>query len=802
MTHVMHATRQSPQQGFHHDGVIVGDPGGLSQPSVRCATRSLLSPETIAVFAGSGMAVVFAVAAGAPVSMLLPCALLGVLIGAWRCSAVVGAAALGAVWICSALQSHQAADWDDVRRGERVLAAVQFPGLVNHSDTGWHADADLQVLNSLRPHEPVRRARIGASNTTLLAPRPGERWQLVLSLREPRAQLNPGAVDMERVYYAAGITALGTVRASPLNERMAPARGAWLARARQQLAEWVAAAGSDRDADALFLALAAGITAGFSPDDWRVFNATGTTHLIAISGTHVTGLAAMLYLLAAACWRLLASCGYRTARDHFAAALALLGAFAYALFAGFSVPTQRTLVMLCVWRLARGGARHVGALQTLALALLAVLMVDPFAPLSAGFWLSFGAMAVLLWQFQTSSAARRRPLLWLKDYVRSQWAVTWALAPLTAMIFGSVPIAGLWVNLLAIPVFTFLLVPLALCGSLLLWAWPAAGAWSLGVFTALHGLLATGLDAAAAGAWALWHLPEGGWQVLGLALAACCLLPLWPWQTRALALALCAALLAAGAARAVRDRPVAQLLALESGNGLAIIVRTRGHAVVVDTGDSWHSRGSAAAQKLVPALRALGVSAVDMLVLGPATADRGAGVAQLTKAMPVRELIAPPGWHAGPLALLPCAHRQWQWEAARLELHRAGEACALHVRVAGQGWWIVHTARPDDEIALAQVLRRRPLVGAAGRTQVLVLRRGAVRVGPNHPLWSLLRPQSVIAAGRGNGLKTPPAAQLWRTGEHGALRLAVFADGRAAWRSQRDDSSHWPWRRPGAEPGP
>lgn len=796
----MHATRQSPHQGFQHDGVIVGEPGALSQLSLGRATTSLLTPLSIAGFAASGMAVVLAVAAGASVLMLLPCALLGVLIGMWRRSPVGSAVGLGALWICGALQNHQTTDWDDARRGERVLAAVQFPGLVSRSSTGWHADADLRVLNSLRPNEPVRRVRISGSDSILLAPWPGERWQLVLSLREPRAQLNPGTVDMERMYYAAGITALATVRASSLNQRLARAQGAWLAGARQRLAQWVSAEGSDRDADALFLALAAGITDGFSANDWQVFNATGTTHLIAISGSHVTGLAAMLYFLAAVCWQLLARCGGRIARDHFAATVSLISAYGYALFAGFSVPTQRTLLMLCVWRLARGGARHVGALQTLALALLAVLIVDPFAPLSAGFWLSFSAMAVLLWQFPTASGAMRRPLQWFGDYVRSQWAVTWALAPLTAMIFGSVPIAGLWVNLLAIPVFTFLLVPLALCGSLLLWAWPAAGSWSLGIFTAAHELLATGLDAAAASSWALWHLPEGGWPALGLLLLACCLLPLWPWQTRALALALCTAGSAAGAAQAARDRPVAQLLALESGNGLAIIVRSRGHAVVVDTGESWHSRGSATTQKLVPALRALGVRAVDMLVLGRATPDRGAGIAQLTKAMPVRELIAPPGWHAGPLAFTPCSHRQWQWDTVRFELRPAGESCVLHVLVEGQGWWIVHTARPDDELVLTQALRAsvaRDLVP----TQVLVLRRGAVRAGPNHPLWGLLQPQWVVAAGRANGLKTPPAAHVWQTRDHGAIRLAVFEGRRATWSSLREDSWKWPWRRPGAESG-
>jgi len=99
-------------------------------------------------------------------------------------------------------------------------------------------------------------------------------------------------------------------------------------------------------------------------------------------------------------------------------------------------------------------------------------------------------------------------------------------------------------------------------------------------------------------------------------------------------------------------------------------------------------------------------------------------------------------------------------------------------------------------------LRLQSLAGAAGRTQVLVLRRGAVRAGPNHPLWSLLRPQWVIAAGRDSRRKTPSSAQLWRTGDHGALRVTIFADGRSAWNSQREDSSRWPWRRPGAQQSP
>ncbi len=702
----------------------------------------------------------------------------------------------GALWFAWALIAAGSPTWASAERRERVLAEVHFVDLAAATEQGWHALAEVRVRSRGVTDEPLRRVRVSAQNRILLAPTPGERWQLVLGLREPRAALNPGAVDMERAYFTAGLAALASVRASPLNRRIAAAQGQWLARARWRLAREVASRGVDRDADALFLALAAGISDGFSDQDWQIFNATGTSHLVAISGTHVTGLAALLYGLAVGFWRLLPRCGWRIEREHFASTVALTGALAYALFAGFSVPTQRTLLMLAIWRLARIGGRHVGVAQIITLALLAVVLIDPFAPLAAGFWLSFIAMGVLLWQFPRLADQRSSIRQRLGDFIRSQWAITLALAPVTALIFHSVPLAGLWVNALAIPFFTVVLVPLALLGAGLLLLGPAAGVPLLELFAAAHRLLASGLAVAAASPLALWRVPDGllALPVL-LALAACLLLG-WPWRLRVLGLTCTAMLLGVILWYQQLARPLVELLALESGSGMSVIVRTRSHAVVMDTGDTWQSRGAASAQRLLPSLRSLGLVDVDLLILGRPTADRGAGVARLTAALPVRSVVAPPGWQPGPLRWQLCRSQIWTWDGVDFELSRAGGSCVLHVSANGRDWWLAATLSAADEVILAAALKNHPVLRQRG-ADLAVMRTGAIRLAATGALWRALNPRFVIAAGQGPSGATP-SVPVWRTGDYGAVRVRVAHDAQIVIQSQRLRSWPWPWRRPGA----
>ena len=181
---------------------------------------------------------------------------------------------------------------------------------------------------------------------------------------------------------------------SALGRREAAAGPGW-AGWRESIAERIRASVVDRDAAALIAGLAVGATADMTREQWRVFGATGTVHLVAISGLHVTMFAWLATVATRRAWRL-ARLGRWCDREPLAAAVGLAAASGYALLAGFTVPTQRTLLMLAIWWGARLAGRPQGGLEVIGLALLGVLLFDPLAPLAAGFWLSFAAIGVLI----------------------------------------------------------------------------------------------------------------------------------------------------------------------------------------------------------------------------------------------------------------------------------------------------------------------------------------------------------------------------------------------------------------------
>ncbi len=229
---------------------------------------------------------------------------------------------------------------------------------------------------------------------------------MLLTLRPPQGRANPGTQDFERQLFRDGVHALGTVTASRVN-RIVDAGHAPLTALRERISLHIQERVVDSDAAALIAALAVGDTGNVSREQWRVFNATGTTHLVAISGLHVTLFAVVAFAVARYLWRYCYRL-VRLQRDSFASICAFSAAAAYATLAGLSVPTTRTLIMLGAWLLARSLARVTRPFQPLGIALLAVLLFDSFAPLSAGFWLSFVAMAVII--LVSSGRAMPRPL--------------------------------------------------------------------------------------------------------------------------------------------------------------------------------------------------------------------------------------------------------------------------------------------------------------------------------------------------------------------------------------------------------
>ena len=270
-----------------------------------------------------------------------------------------------------------------------------------------------------------------------------------------------------------------------------------------------------------------------SPEQWQVFSATGTTHLMAISGFHIAGVALLAMWLVRLGWRMIAP--PRSARADLESVIGMAAAVAYALLAGFSVPTQRTLVTLACVLGARLIRRSTAIWDLLGLALLGVLLLDPLASLGAGFWLSFATVAGILFALEGRVVRRSE---W-RDLLPAQAAATLCLLPLTLALFGTVSVLGPLVNLVAIPVFSLLLVPAILAGVALL-AVPGgiADLW----FRLIERAIAAawpGFEMLANSSMAIQHVSERpAWTLALLAAGLLWMLAPWPMLLRLMGLAL------------------------------------------------------------------------------------------------------------------------------------------------------------------------------------------------------------------------------------------------------------------------
>jgi competence protein ComEC len=609
---------------------------------------------------------------------------------------------------------------------ERVLARVRIASLPASQPTsqGVGIEFDGEALLERRPEQPRLRVRITWRRPPVPRPRAGETWQLALQLRAARGAANPGAVDERRILWRDHIHARATVIDGALDRRVAPSTSFWLS-ARERVADRILFAVADPAAAGLLAALAVGYTGDIGREQWRIYNATGITHLIAISGLHVTLFAALAMAALRRLWERWPRIGAGLRRESFAAAGGVVCAAAYALLAGYSVPTQRTLLMLIVALAWRHCARAAAPASALAAALLLVLASDPFAVLAAGFWLSFGAVAVILWR----EGARLGAPAGLGAGLRLQLVITLALAPATLANFGSLSVAGLWVNLLAIPLFSFVLVPLVLLASALVLLAVPDVLVVVPLWLADHVATPTGagLATAAATPLALWQVaPARWWHAFGLVGVLLIVLPLG-LRLRLLALGTALAL-ACGPARP--ERGGVRLLALSAGPVPVVLLSTSRHDLLFGTGDRYGTRGARVVNLVQPAAVTLDVARLDLVIAGPLDRDVAAGLGAVQAVLPATRLAAArrPGAELPP-RVSDCARLgAWRWDEVEFSSTAiAGErGCRLTVRTR------------DDEVVLqaaqtlatpaAAVLLDVPARGVANR-RILRPRLGVWR-GP------------------------------------------------------------------------
>ena len=408
---------------------------------------------------------------------------------------------------------------------------------------------------------------------------PCSRWRLSLRLKRPRGLLNPGGADGERSALERHIAAVGYVRDAADNRSLA-STGFCINGVRDAISRGIAARVSDPHDTALLQTFSVGDTRGLSQDDWEVSRANGIPHLIAISGFHV-GVAALFGVwFARIIYLLVPRCGWRLPRVQAQAVAAMVVAGAYSALAGFGLPTVRTLLMIAVVALARCSRRHPTGAQTLSLALLAVLLMDPLSVLSAGFWLSFIGVAFLMASLSMHGKGLRG---FLQELSAGQLVMTLSLLPLMMWFFGESSLVGALSNLIAVPFVSFVIVPAALVGMILLGLCPplaqpvfVAAAWLAHAQWWLLERMAT---------WpgAHWYLPEvGGWALMLATIGA-----LWLFAPRGVPMRWLGGLLFLPLIFPHRTLPTQggfQLWMLDVGQGLSVVVRTEHHALVYDAG--------------------------------------------------------------------------------------------------------------------------------------------------------------------------------------------------------------------------
>lgn len=520
---------------------------------------------------------------------------------------------------------------------------------------------------------------------------PGQRWQLQVKLKRPWGMLNPGGFDYESWLFQQGIRATGYVRSSEQNRLLADRLWqAPLQRLRFGLLNRLEAALAGHPAGGIVIALALGERGAISDRQWEVLLASGTNHLVAISGLHVGLVAGLLFFLVLALWRRCPGCCLRLAAPKAAAVAALLAGFAYAALAGFSIPTQRAMLMLLVVLGARLWQRPLAPLRALALALWLVLLWQPLAVLAAGFWLSFAAVALIL--FGMSGRLGEGGLWW--KWGRVQVLASLGLLPLLLLFFQQGSLSAPLANLIAVPLVGFAVVPLTLLGTALVALWPEGGGAVLRAAADLFQWLWPGLEMLVRQVPLLSHSAPLWTLVPGILGVAWLLLPRG-WPLRGLGGVLLLPMLLVKTAPPAEGS--AEFTLLDVGQSLAAVVQTRRHTLVFDTGQRFPSGFDTGKAVLLPFLRERGIDTVDILLLSHADNDHMGGARSLSGGIPIRRILtSAPHRVSWARSELCRSGQSWQWDGVAFAiLHppdtdpgRNGrgndDSCVLMVSAAGQ----------------------------------------------------------------------------------------------------------------------
>ncbi len=707
--------------------------------------------------------------------------------------------------------------WEGVDLGVTGVVA----GLPQPFEGGVRFDFDVEQVEPAAARLPRRIALAwynGASREAYrdrASIRAGERWRFTVRLKRPHGSVNPYGFDYESWLLQRDIGATGYVRPGAMTRlaELVPRPAYLLQRGREILRKrhWDALPGYPYAG--ILVALAVGDQNAIDARQWQLFARTGVSHLMSISGLHVTMVASLFAALVYWLWRRSSALMLALPARKAAALAGFLAALAYCLIAGFAVPAQRTLYMVGVVALALWTGRASSVSRVLCAALLLVLLLDPWAVLAPGFWLSFGAVAVILYVATGRLHAGREPAsgqgLAAEGYVsrqghalghsvlqwgRVQWAITLALAPLLLVWFQQMSLVSPLANAVAIPLVSLVVTPLALAGSVLPFDF---------ILKLAHAVMAVQmqlLEWCAALPAAVWqqHAPAPWTVALALAGTAWLLLPRGVparWLGLPLLLPMFTVLPPAPPPGAL------WLTVLDVGQGLAIFAQTEHHALLYDAGPAYSPDSDSGSRVILPYLRASGIARLDAMVVTHDDNDHAGGAATVLSGLPVAAFYSSipathAAWRAASGYRLPCAFGQrWDWDGVRFEL--------LHPTAAS---YAIDKLKSNDRSCVLRIVAARGAVLLTGdiearsekellerardelRADVLVTPHHSSRTSSTEEFIAAVRPRwAVIPVGYRNRFGHPKetvieryrasGARLLRTDRAGAVLVRIGGEG-------------------------
>ena len=501
------------------------------------------------------------------------------------------------------------------------------------------------------------RARLGWYETTQ-QPGTGERWQLAVRLKRPHGFANPGGFDYERWLFQQRIRATGYVREDARNRKLAEARPALINAIRTRLQLTMEHLQADRPTVAMIRALTIGDRSAISTADWNVLRNSGTSHLMAISGLHISLAAGLVFWLVRRLWAHAGRLAEVIPARKVAAVTAVAGALLYAMLAGFGIPARRAVVMVTVVMLAVIFNRRSSLGPALCLAAIATLLLDPLSVLSAGWWLSFWAVALIAYLATGRHGRQGVAGRWVYMHV----LLALGMLPILLVFFQSASLIAPLANVIAVPWVGMLVVPLALLGSLLSFLHTATGEFLLLLAAGLLEPVWLWLEWLASAPFSTWqqHQPSLWTLLPGVPGLALLLLPRGiPGRWLGLLLLLPIILV-----QPERPGPgEVHMTLLDVGQGLATVVQTQRHTLVYDAGPRFSEAFDTGAAVVVPFLRARGIRSIDTLVVSQGDNDHIGGAASLLAAYQVGRVISSVPGKIPQVAAAHCRRgQQWEWD--------------------------------------------------------------------------------------------------------------------------------------------